>query len=566
MSKPAYLASLAFALLFTACSSSTESPATTEPGETDPADTADEDVVVEEDTGTPEDTATPDTGKVDTGTKTDTATGDTSPTDTKPPGYDYGKTALDESCYASGNFAVFGDVEVSADGTKIVFQRCDDAKSIVLRDLTGGTATVIATGGGFFHAGPYGVLGVDGMTTELTPYAGGSSVSIPVAITAGDAWRVWQQAGSLKYANKAAGASSTKEKLVFYTSGSTTPIESAQYDVTKSTIASVIYSADGSKVASLERYPSELGSRLRVASPTAGATVSMYDIKMFEPRWVRGGQIGSGALFLSGMSGTQRASRLYFVDFGTGVVTQLSTTDVIPVMPPKDDDVPAVAIVGNKVFFLTGAVSSTGTSPVGKSVSLNVWDVTTPATAPTTHATISDAQIYNLAKYTSQEQSIVVSPDKTYLLLNLVAKSGTIFGNAWAAVPVAGGAVKFVAGTSDIAVGAPNKVAASNYMETDTKFVEVATGTTVSMTRGSPLFSPDGAVYFTTTAMSVGSKYSFTARRKMGTAAESTIVSLASVDSIPKPMPVQASSLLLRLPRNAPVTGMETKHDLYIWP
>lgn len=554
------------ALFVAACSGSTDAPATGEQADSEPEDTGSEDAAVDEDTAS-EDSGTADTGRVDTGAPLpDTSVTETA-VDAKPPGYDYGKTPLDESCYAPGNFAHFDDVQASADGTKIVFQRCDDAKSIVLRDLTGGTATVLATGSGFFRAGPNGVLGVDGATTELTPWSGASPVSLPVATTAAEAWRVWQGPGALKLANKAAGASSTKEKLVFYANGSTTPVESAQYDVTKSSIASVIFSADGAKVASLERYPSELGSRLRVASPTAGATITTYDLAMFEPRWVRGGQVGPGALFLSGMSGTQRASRLYYVDFGTGVVKQLSTTDVIPVMPPKDDDVPAVAVVGNKVFFLTGAVSSTGSSPVGKSVTVNVWDVTSPASAPTTLVTIADAQIYNLAKYTSQEQSIVVSPDRTHLLLNLVAKSGTIFGNAWAAVPVAGGAVKFVAGTSDIAVGAPNKVAASNYMETDTKFVDVVTGTSVGMTRGTPLFSPDGAVYFTFNAMSKPDKtYSFTARRKMGAAAESSIVSLPGVDSIPRPIPVQASSLLLRLPRNAPVTGSETKHDLYLFP
>ena len=557
----------AFLLVFAfvaGCSGSSPSPATT-----DPAETGADDVAVEEDTASADDTstdsATTDTGRVDTGViMSDTSV---TPTDTKPPGYDYGKTALDESCIATGNFAQFDDVQASADGSKIVFQRCDDARSIVIRDLAAATATVIATGTGFFQAGSNGVLGVDGMTTELTPWAGGSSVSLPVVTPAADAWRVWQAPGALKLANKAAGASSSKEKLVFYNSGSATSVASAEYDVTKSTIASVIFSADGTKVASLERYPSELGSRLRVASPTAGATITTYDLAMFEPRWVRGGQIGTGALFLSGMSGTQRASRLYYVDFATGTVKQLSTTDVIPVMPPKDDDVPAVAIAGDKVFFLTGAVSSTGSTPVGKSVTVNVWSVTSPTASPTTLTTISDAQIYYLAKYTSQKQSIVVSLDRTHLLLNLVAKSGTIFGNAWAAVPVAGGTAKFVAGTSDIAVGAPNKVAASNYMETDTKFVDVVTGTSVSMTRGNPLFSPDGAVYFTTTATSKpDSTYSFTARRKSGTAAESTIVSLAKVDSIPRPIAVQASSLLLRLPRNAPMTGSETKHDLYVFP
>ncbi len=553
------------AALLVACSSGSEGPTTGEPADSDTTDAATDDVAVEEDTTT-EDSGGSDTGRVDTGTtKPDTAVSET-PADTKPPGYDYGKTALDESCYAAGNFGQFDDVQASADGTRLVFQRCDDAKSIVLRDLSGGTATVIATGSGFFQAVSNGVLGVDGTATELTPWTGGSPVSLPVVTTAAEAWRVWQGPGALKLANKAAGASSSKEKLVFFTSGSTTSVASAEYDVTKSTIASVIFSADGTKVASLERYPSELGSRLRVASPTAGAAITTYDLAMFEPRWVRGGQLGNGALFLSGMSGTQRASRLYFVDFGTGVVKQLSTTDVIPVMPPKDDDVPAVAIVGDKVFFLTGSVSSTGSSPVGKSVTVNVWSVTSPTSSPTTLTTITDAQIYNLAKYTSQKQSIVVSPDKTHLLLNLVAKSGTIFGNAWAAVPVAGGTAKFVAGTSDIAVGAPNKVAASNYMETDTKFVDVVSGTSVGMTRGTPLFSPDGAVYFTTNAMGSSPMYSFTARRKVGTAAESTIVSLPKVDSIPRPIAVQASSLLLRLPRNAPVTGSETKHDLYVFP
>lgn len=553
------------ALLVAACSGATQTPAIGDPADTDPSEAAVDDVL--DDASIDDDTGSTDTGRVDTGvTKPDTSISETT-ADTKPPGYDYGKTALDESCTAPGNFAQFDDVQASADGGKIVFQRCDDARSIVLRDLAAGTATVIATGPGFFHAGSNGVLGVDGATTELTPWTGGAAVSLPVAITAADAWRVWQQPSSLKLANKAAGATSSKEKLVFLTSGSATPAQSAEYDVTKSTIASVVFSTDGTRVASLERYPSELASRLRVASPTAGAAVTTYNLALFEPRWVRGGQIGNGALLLSGMNGTQRASRLYYVDFGTGTVTPLSTTDVIPVMPPKDDDVPAVAIVGEKVFFLTGAVSSAGTTPVGKSVTVNVWSVTSPTSSPTTLATITDAQIYNLAKFTSQKQSIVASPDRTHLLLNLVAKSGTIFGNAWAAVPVAGGAAKFVAGTSDIAVGAPNKVAASNYMETDTKFVDVVTGTSVGMTRGTPLFSADGAVYFTTTAMTKpDTKYSFTARRKMGTAAESTIVSLSSVDSIPRPLAVQASSLLLRLPRTAPVSGSETKHDLYVFP
>jgi hypothetical protein len=551
---------------FAACSGSTNTPASGEPIDSG---------IEQEDTETEDtesaDTSDPmmmDTGRADT-RPADTAMGDTAMTDTAPPVYSYGKTPIDESCYAPGNFSYFDDVQTSPDGNKIVFQRCDVAKSIVVRDLAAATASVISDGSSFFAAGPHGVLAAHGSATELTPWTGGSLAKIPFAVSAADAWRVWQSAGALKFATKVASTTSplSKEKLVFYSSGSTAAVESAEYDVTKSTIASVIFSADGSKVASLERYPSELGSRLRVASPTAGATVTTYNLAMFEPRWVRGGQIGNGALFLSGMNGTQRASRLYYVDFTTGVVKQLSTTDVIPTMPPKDDDVPAVAIVGNRVFFLTGAVSSLGSTPVGKSVTVSVWSVTTPTDAPTTLVTITDAQIYDLAKYTSQKRSIVVSPDQTHLLLNLVAKTSTIFGNAYAAVPISGGTPKFVAATSDIAVGAPNKVAASNPSETDTKFVDVTAGTTVTMTRGTPLFSPDGTSYFTSVAVkNTDPTYKVTARRKVGTGMESTIVSLSRVDSIPRPIPVQASSLLLRLERGPAVTGSPTKYDLYVFP
>ncbi len=521
-----------------------------------------------EDTGTEDTGSTPrDTGTRDTGTVvTDTATGDVA-TDTGPTGYDYGKTPIDESCYAPGNFANFPDVQASPDGTKIVFQRCDTARSIVLRDLGTPTASVISSGSSYFVAGTHGVLAAHGSATERTPWTSGSTLALPVTTAAADAWRVWQSSSALKFANKAAGTTSSKEKLVFYASDRTTSLESAEYDVTKSTIASVIFSADGSKVASLERYPSELVSRLRVASPSAGATVTTYNLGLFEPRWVKGGQVGTGALFLSGMNGTQRASKLYWVDFSTGTAQQLSTTDVIPRMPPADDDVPAVALVGNRVFFLTGAVSSVGSSPVGKTVTVKEWNATTPTVAPTTLVTINDAQIYDLAKYTTQKRSIVVSPDGTHLLLNLVAKSGTIFGNAWAAVPVAGGTPKFVAATSDIAIGAPNRVGVSNPSETDTKFIDVATTTSTSMTRGTPLFSPSGDTFFTSVAVkNTDASYAFTVRRKTGSGTESTIASLKRVDSIPRPLAVLSSSVLLRLERGPAVSGSETKYDLYLFP
>lgn len=550
------------ALLLGACSDPATAATNGESDANVEQDSELEDTATDEDTGSTQDSGTKDTGSKDTGT----VVTDTAPADTAPAGYDYGKTPIDESCYAPGNFANFPDVQASPDGTKIVFQRCDTARSIVLRDLGSTTASVISSGSSFFLAGSHGVLAAKGSATERTPWTSGSTLSLPVTIGAADAWRVWQSSSALKFANKAAGTTSSKEKLVFYASGSTTGVESAEYDVTKSTIASVVFSADGTKVASLERYPSELVSRLRVASPTAGASVTTYNLGLFEPRWVKGGQIGSGALFLSGMNGTQRASKLYWVDFSTGGVQQLSTTDVIPRMPPADDDVPAVAIVGNRVFFLTGAVSSVGSSPVGKSVTVRSWDVTTPTVAPTTLVTINDAQIYDLAKYTTQKQSMLVSADGTHLLLNLVAKSGTIFGNAWAAVPVAGGTPKFVAATSDIAVGAPNRVGVSNPSETDTKFIEVATSTTTSMTRGTPLFSPSGDTFFTSVAVkNSDASYAFTVRRKAGSAAESTIVSLKTY-SVPRPLAVQSSSVLLRLERGPAVSGSETKYDLYLFP
>lgn len=555
---------LAGALVLGACSSSTEAVA----DDAAPSDDtgAATDTNVEDDAPVDSAAPTPDSSPKDTGAPADTSTSD-APQEAGSTDYDYGKAKLDESCSSPGNFGQFAELQASPDGAKLVFQRCDVDRSIVVRDLTSGLAPVIAVGSGFFVAGANGVLAANGGATELTSWGSAPKLSMPVAVTAADAWRVWQSPTALKYATKAASASG-KEKLVFYASDAAAAVSSADYAAVSSSIASVVFSADGTKVASLERYSSELKSRLRVATPGAGAAVATYELTLFEPRWVKGGQVGKGALLLSGMNGTQQASRLYYVDFETGALTQLSTTDVIPVMPPKADDVPAVAIRGDAVYFLTGAVSSTGTSPVGKSVVVNKWSAATPSTPPSALATVSDAQIYALARYTTQKRSILVSADGTHLLLNLVAKATGVFGNAWAALPVAGGAIKYVATTSDVQVGPPNAVAASNYMETDTKFLDVNTGTSTSLTRGNPLFSPDGAVFFTSSAVqnADGKTYKLTARRKQGAAAESTVVSLPRLDSIPSPLPVQAGGLVLRLERAPAVSGQETKFDLYLFP
>lgn len=565
------LAPLASALLLGACSSSSGAAATDDAATGDDTGSIDDTSV--EDTGAIDSGATPDTSPdtspKDTGTPVDSAKSD-APQDTAPPGYDYGKSPIDESCYASGNSGQFGDLQASPDGKEIAFQRCDTARSIVVRDLSANTAAVIATGSGFFVAGANGVLAANGTATELTSWGTSPKLSIPVALASTDAWRVWQSPTALKYATKAASTTNplSREKLVFYANDGATSVSSADYDATATSIASVVFSADGTKVASLERYPSELKSRLRVATPGAGAAVTTYELTLFEPRWVKGGQVGKGALLLSGMNGTQQASRLYFIDFETGALTQLSTTDVIPVMPPTASDVPAVAVRGDAVYFLTGAISSTGSSPVGKSVTVNKWSATTPATAPSVLATVSDAQIYALARYTSQKRSILVSADGTHLLLNLVVKAGTVFGNAWAAIPIGGGAVQIVASTSDIQVAAPDRVGVSNYMETDTKFLDVNAGTSVSMTRGNPLFSPDGATFFTSSAVqnADGKTYALTVRRKAGAAAESTIASLPKLDSNPSPLAVLPSSILLRLERGPAISGVETKYDLYLFP
>lgn len=563
------LAPLVGALLLGACSSSFGEVATDDAAPGDDTGATDDTSV--EDTGAIDSGSTPDTSPKDSGKPADSATSD-APQDTAPPGYDYGKAPIDESCYAPGNFGQFGDVQASPDGKEIVFQRCDTAKSIVVRDLSASTATVIASGSGFFSAGANGVLAVNGAATERTSWGASPKLALPVGLAATDAWRVWQSPTALKYATKAASTTG-REKLVFYANDGAAAVSSADYAVLSSSIASVVFSADGTKVASLERYSSELKSRLRVATPGAGAgaAVTTYELTLFEPRWVKGGQVGTGALLLSGMNGTQEASRLYFIDFATGALTQLSTTDVVPVMPPKADDVPAVAVRGDAVYFLAGAVSSTGTSPVGKSVTVNKWSAATPSTPPSVLATVSDAQIYALARYTSQKRSILVSADGTHLLLNLVAKAGTVFGNAWAALPIGGGAVQIVASTSDIQVAAPDQVGVSNYMETDTKFLDVNTGTSVSMTRGNPLFSPDGATFFTSSAVqnADGKTYKLTLRRKAGAAAESTIASLPKLDSVPSPLAVQPSSsasIVLRLERGPAISGQETKYDLYLFP
>lgn len=486
--------------------------------------------------------------------------------DAGPPRYDYGKAPLDESCWANGNASSFKDVQLSADGSKVLFQRCDAEKTAVLRDLASGKVTVIGKGGGFFAASAHGALSAaTAATTELTAWDGASKATLPVAVDAANAWRVWQASGALKFADKTSGATSGKERLVFTSSSAPGPSYSQEYDVLKSSIASVVLRADGGAAASLERYPSELKSRLRVASFGAGASVTTYELDLFEPRWVRGGAIGDGALVLSGMNGTQQASRLYFVRFDTGAVTAVSTGDVIPRKPPQSDDVPGVAIAGGLVYFLTGDASDGLGSPNGKTATLWRWDPATPTTAATMVARITNAAIYSLARYSSQGRPLVLSGNGEYAYVQL---ADTVISGAWHAIKLSTGAASRVSTGNDTKLGGAATVGTSNYQESDTKFLDLTSNSTTSMTRGTAFISPDGATFFSTMATSVGSKYTLRVRRRVGTAAESTIVDLPQVDEALAQaiLPVRAGGILVSLPRNPVVEGQETKHDLYVFP
>jgi hypothetical protein len=555
-------------LLSTAACSSGEGPAAAEAGP-EPADTGTDrpDPLVEDafvadaDAPTPDAPRPPD-ARVD-------APAD-APSDTvadAPPTWPYGRAPIDETCQPRGNFATgFEWVQRSPDGKQIVFQRCDAARSVVRRDLVTGQVATVTTGDAFFVAMGAGIVATRGATTERTPWSEGAPIALPIAVPPSAVGRIFQSATAMKYAEVVSGASASRQKIRIHATDAAT-IETAEYEVARATITSTILSADGGTVATLERYSSELGSRLRVAPARAGAAVTTHDLRLFEPRWVEGGQVAGGALFLSGMNGTQRASALYFVDFATGVVTQLSTADVIPSKPPRESDLPGVAVVGDRVFFLTGAVSSNSSSPVGKRVAVGVWNARTPSEAPTVHTQITDAEIYALASATKQKRTLVVTPDRSHLLLNLVAKSGTIFGNAWAAVPVAGGPAKFVAATSSIEVAPPARVGAQNYQETDTKFVDVSSGVATSMPRDNPLFSPTGDVFFTYGARENGDGTDrIWVSRKVGAAPASRIVDLPRARPFLAPLAVLDSSVVLRLQRGQPADGEETKFDLYLFP
>jgi hypothetical protein len=551
---------LGAATLMTACSGTANVPTDGTPAVLDAAPT---DPIGEP---SPADAAPPigkDAGAPDARIK-DASTADATTVDAAPQPYNYGKTPIDEAC--GGNFGAsdaFPSIQASPSGDKLVFTRCDAARSVVVRDLNSAAVTVLATGNSSYAASPTGLLYVNGSATEQREWSMAAPLRLPVAVDITDFWRIRQTATSLQYAEKVPSTTNplSREKLAFYSASGAQPVYSAEYDVQRASRATAIFNRDGSRVAALERYPSELKSRLRVAAPTANAAVSTYALNLFEPQWVTGGQVGSGALVLSGSIGAQRASELYFIDFATGAVTTVSTADVIPRKPPALDDVPAIAIAGNIVYFMTGDSGSGNVT--NKRATVYKWDATTPARAATVVATLSDVLIYDLARAQRQRRSLILSPDGSHLLLSLVNQSG----NVWAAVPVGGGtAARIVAKTGNIEIGLPNHIGTSNYQESDTKFVDIQTGATSIMTGGTPFISRDGSAFFTSSASGLqNGVWTYRVQRKIGTAPESLFFSTFSPSGSTVLLPVRNNAMVVRLLRAPIVNNVAQPFDLYLF-
>lgn len=439
-----FLASLvAFALL--ACSVEAETFAPTEsPATPDPES---EEESGGEDAGSPQkDAGTRDAGP----TKKDAGKDGKAPT--PPP--DPFPTGLDTSCG-------YGPV-VSPDGNAVVYEHCTGApsvstpRSLVHRNLVTGTSTVLSTTtsswwrearpeGLFYNNGTIHLVGWDGVEKAALPantYVDESSAS-RLRITGSKVrWARTESVGTT--------SSTHDERFVIYSSDSATPIVTGNFAATYITVPNVLFSEDLGLVASLERYSSGLNSRLRVAAATAGATVKTYEMStIFEPRWVKNGVVGNGAIFVS-----QR--KLYHANFTTGAITTLSTTPVAA-NTQQPDRVYAIASGGRYVFFAEGAVRENGTGAPG-SFTIKKWDSQSPATASTTVATGTDY----LNPYADAPMRL--SPNGAWLLANF-EPPGVIAGASWHSVPVAGGTDRVFAKNHDVRLYPPATAAWTDYTD-----------------------------------------------------------------------------------------------------
>jgi hypothetical protein len=332
----------------------------------------------------------------------------------------------------------------SPDGNAVVYERCAattfGTRPLVHRNLVTGTITVLSPGGASWwrEPRPEGLLVNDGKV-RLIGWDGVEKAALPSGVYVADseAWRVRITGGGLRFAGtEALGLTNGThdERFQLWSSASATAAVTANFAATYITVPSVVFSQDLGLVASLERYSSGLTSRLRVADVGAGAAVRTYELPtIFEPRWVKGGGVGSGAIFVA-----QR--KLYHANFITGALTPLSTTPAAP-NTQQLDRVYAV-VSGTSVFFAEGKERVNGSGAPG-AYTIKKWDSLSPQTAP---ATVSTGTDY-LNAYADVPMRL--SPDGAWLLANF-EPPGVIAGSSWHVIPVTGGVDRVFAKSSGV--------------------------------------------------------------------------------------------------------------------
>ncbi len=419
----------------------------------------------------------------DGGVRTGDGGRDAAKPDSGRPDASVGPLPLDESC----GFAPVA----SPDGTAIVFERCDTPRSLVIRNITSNTATVVGAGASSWRRRLQdGLLVYVGGQTRFFGWDGLPKYALPVYVDENNNWRVNVGAGEIRYARQEAVAGSAgthEERFAFFSSGSATPVLSAQFTAQNPTVPNVVLSADGTYAASIERYASGLTSRLRVAAVAAGAPVTTYELPYFEPRWVPNGVVGGGALFTS-----QRY--LYFADFSSGAVVALSTLPVVA-DSSKPDRVYA-AVAGPYVLFVNGAMRKNGSGAPG-SYALQRWDSSAPSTPPATLATGTDY----VSPYA--ENPLTVLPDGATLAYALERPS-VAAGTAYHTAPIAGGADRVFANEKGVAFGRPALAMWTDYSvitAVKTRFENLADGTFRELPRAPTAYhdsfsGADGTTFF----------------------------------------------------------------------
>ncbi len=395
---------------------------------------------------------------------------------------------LDESCGLAPL--------ASPDGTAIVFERCDNPRSLVVRNIASNTAAVLGSGAnGWRRRFDDGLLVyVDGQT-RFFGWDGSPKYALPVYVDADNNWRVNVGTGEMRYARQeavAGGAGTHQERFAFLLSGSATPVLSAQFTAQNPTIPNVVLSADGTYAASIERYSSGLTSRLRVAAVAADAPVTTYELPYFEPRWVPNGVVGGGAIFTS-----QRY--LYFANFSSGAVTAISTLPVVA--DSSKPDAVYAAVAGPYVLFVNGTMRKNGSSAPG-SYALQRWDSSTPSTPPVTLATGTDY----VSPYV--EKPITVLPDGATVAYAMERPS-VVAGTAYHAAPIAGGADRAFANEDGVSFARPSLALWTDYSvitAVKSRVENLANGTFRELPRAPgashyPFSGADGATLFLATTI-----------------------------------------------------------------